>query len=145
MRQGVAIPGFRAAGRLDEPLMGSPKIDAGNRSVCTSAPVTGFDQRGFLRASPCDMGACEFGAGVASNPSALVPALSDRGVLLVSLQSSSAPDGIRIPPAQRSTQGGGFATAYLESCRSIATSVGAHADYYILWRTPFIPTPPNDR
>ncbi len=82
---GCVAPGPGGCVNTQALLAGSPAIDAGSLSACTSAPVNGVDQRGFSRASPCDMGAYEFGAGVASAPAAPVPALSDWGVLLTSM------------------------------------------------------------
>ncbi len=40
-------------------LPGSPAINAGNSSACTSNPVAGFDQRGVARGAACDIGAFE--------------------------------------------------------------------------------------
>jgi CSLREA domain-containing protein len=43
-------------------LAGSPAIDAGNASVCSSSPVNGVDQRGMSRpqGAGCDIGAYEY-------------------------------------------------------------------------------------
>lgn len=82
---GCVTPGAGGCVNTQALLAGSPAIDAGSQSVCASAPVNGVDQRGFLRASPCDMGAYEFGAGAASVPAAAIPALSDWGLLLTSM------------------------------------------------------------
>jgi LPXTG-site transpeptidase (sortase) family protein len=57
-------------------LPGSPAIDAGNNTVCTTSPVSGLDQRGTTRpqGSTCDIGAYEVLGGIpiviATNPSA---------------------------------------------------------------------------
>ena len=41
---------------------GSPAIDAGNASTCEADPVSGLDQRAFVRPAACDIGAYESGA-----------------------------------------------------------------------------------
>ena len=45
---------------------GSPAIDAGDETICAAAPVSGVDQRGFVRpggdATRCSIGAYEFAA-----------------------------------------------------------------------------------
>jgi len=41
---------------------GSPAIDAGNGATCHADPVSGVDQRGFVRPAACDIGAYESGA-----------------------------------------------------------------------------------
>lgn len=40
----------------------SPAIDMGRQNVCDRAPISGLDQRGFIRTNQCDIGAFEFGA-----------------------------------------------------------------------------------
>jgi trimeric autotransporter adhesin len=41
---------------------GSPAIGAGNTAACLAAPISGVDQRGFLRdTTACDIGAYEYG------------------------------------------------------------------------------------
>lgn len=82
---GCVFPGAGGCVNTQALLAGSPAIDAGNQSVCSSAPVNGTDQRGFLRASPCDMGAYEYGASAPSVSSTPVPALSAWGVVLISM------------------------------------------------------------
>ena len=50
-------------------LVGSPAIDTGNNATCSAAPVSGIDQRGFIRPQfgasgfSCDVGAYEYSAG----------------------------------------------------------------------------------
>jgi len=39
---------------------GSPAINAGDPEVCANAPVKGVDQRGYVRATDCSIGAFEY-------------------------------------------------------------------------------------
>ncbi len=45
-------------------LAGSPAVDAGSDTVCSAIPVSGLDQRGYVRpaGAHCDIGAFEYGA-----------------------------------------------------------------------------------
>ena len=82
---GCVFPGAGGCVQTQALLAGSPAIDAADLAVCAAAPVSGVDQRGFVRGAACDMGAYEFGAGPPSvAPTAAVPTLSDWGVPLIS-------------------------------------------------------------
>jgi hypothetical protein len=68
----------------------SPAIDAADNTTCTSAPVSGVDQRGFTRFPPgdpvCDIGAFEAGSsGPPPAAPAPAPALSPVGLVALGL------------------------------------------------------------
>ena len=75
-------------------LAGSNAIDAGESGICTSAPISGVDQRGVSRDANCDLGAYEFNgdAVIASWRSTEVTVAEDAGTvsLTVELHKASA-------------------------------------------------------
>ena len=79
---------------------GSPLFDAGDSAACAAWPVSGLDQRGVPRTSPCDIGAVEMpnGQGPVANAPAVV--LKGSGALagtsapiLVTLTGAPVPGG----------------------------------------------------
>ncbi len=58
----AGAPGSTACVQTQALASNSTAVDAGDRSVCVAPPVSGLDQREYLRDGTCDLGAYEFGA-----------------------------------------------------------------------------------